>query len=111
MLPLKEMLQRLSIALQKVKAGNPSENLINEVRQIIYSSHQQDSRVLYTFVLNKIFGQLLDNSPKHFILLKTFNPEFLYIEVSLTDKNSKLLETEDKMNITLVINQGAKYKI
>ena len=30
------MLQRLSIALAKVKAGNTSENLLNENRQIIY---------------------------------------------------------------------------
>ena len=34
------MLQRLSIALAQVKAGNRSENLLNQVRQIIYSLHQ-----------------------------------------------------------------------
>ena len=33
----KQMLQRLSIALAQVKAGNNSENLLNENRQIIYS--------------------------------------------------------------------------
>ena len=31
------MLQRLPIALAQVKAGNTSENLLNEIRQIIYS--------------------------------------------------------------------------
>ena len=31
------MLQRLSVALAQVNAGNMSENLINEIRQIIYS--------------------------------------------------------------------------
>ena len=31
------MLQRLPIALAKVKADNTSENWLNEVRQIIYS--------------------------------------------------------------------------
>ena len=31
------MLQRLPIALAKVKVGNTSENLVNEIRQIIYS--------------------------------------------------------------------------
>ena len=30
------MLQRLPIALAKVKTGNTSENLLNEIRQIIY---------------------------------------------------------------------------
>ena len=33
----KQMLQRLPIALAQVKAGNTSENLLNEIRQIIYS--------------------------------------------------------------------------
>ena len=35
-LTAKQMLQRLPIALAQVKAGNTSENLINEIRQIIY---------------------------------------------------------------------------
>ena len=34
------MIQRLSIALAQVKAGNNSENLLNEIRQIIYSLYQ-----------------------------------------------------------------------
>ena len=33
----KQMLQRLPIALAQVKAANTSENLLNEIRQIIYS--------------------------------------------------------------------------
>ena len=36
----KQMLQRLPIALAQVKAGNNSENLLNEIRQIIYSFYQ-----------------------------------------------------------------------
>ena len=36
----KQMLQRLPIALPQVKAGNNSENLLNEIRQIIYSLYQ-----------------------------------------------------------------------
>ena len=36
----KQMFQRLPIALAKVKAGNNSENLLNEIRQIIYSLYQ-----------------------------------------------------------------------
>ena len=31
------MLQRLPKTLAQVKAGSPSENLLNEIRQIIYS--------------------------------------------------------------------------
>ena len=36
----KQMLQRLSIALAQVKAGNNSENLLNEIRQTVYSLDQ-----------------------------------------------------------------------
>ena len=36
----KQMLQRLPIALAQVKAGNNSENLLNEIRQIIYLLYQ-----------------------------------------------------------------------
>ena len=48
---------------------------------IANNDYQQDSRVLYTFVPNKLFGQLLDVSPKNVIFLKTFDSEFSYIEV------------------------------
>ena len=34
------MLQRLPIALAQVKAGNNSESLLNEIRQIAYSLYQ-----------------------------------------------------------------------
>ena len=36
----KQMLQRLPIALAQVKAGNNSESLLNEIRQIAYSFYQ-----------------------------------------------------------------------
>ena len=34
------MLQRLPIALAHVKASNKSENLLKEIRQIVYSLYQ-----------------------------------------------------------------------
>ena len=36
----KQMLQRLPIALAQVKAGNNSESLLNEIRQIVYSLYE-----------------------------------------------------------------------
>ena len=36
----KQMLQRLPIVLAQVKGGNNSENLLNEIRQIVYSLYQ-----------------------------------------------------------------------
>ena len=35
------MLQRLPVALAQIKAGNTSENLLNEIRQVIYSLYQE----------------------------------------------------------------------
>ena len=43
---------------------------------IVNNDYQQDSKVLYTFILNKLFDQILDISPKNFIFSKTFNSEF-----------------------------------
>ena len=77
---------------------------------IVNNSYQQDSRVLHTFVPTKWFGQLLDISSKIFTFLKSLDSESSYIEVWFIDQNSKLLDTEDKINITLVINQTVNIK-
>ena len=45
---------------------------------IVNNDYQQYSGVLYKFVPNRLFGQLLDISPENFILLKTFGSEFFY---------------------------------
>ena len=37
----KQMFQRLPIALSQEKAGNRSENLLIEIRQILYSLYQE----------------------------------------------------------------------
>ena len=71
---------------------------------IVNNDYQQDSSVLYTFVPNKSFGQLLDISPKNFIFLKTLVSELPYFEICFTDQNSKPLNIENKINITLVVN-------
>ena len=70
---------------------------------IINNNYQRDSRILYTFVPNKPFGSLLEISSPNHIFLKTFNSEFQEIKVWFTDQNSKPLEVEDKINLTLVI--------
>ena len=71
---------------------------------VVNNSYLQNSRVVYTFVPNKSFGQLLDISSKNFIFLKTFDSEFSYIEVQFKDQNFNPPEIEDKINITLVTN-------
>ena len=42
----------------------------------VNDNYQQDSRVLYTFVPNNLFGSLLEISPKNHIFLKPFDSEF-----------------------------------
>ena len=44
---LKQILQRLSIALAQVKAGNTSKKLLNEIRQIIICIEQKKSLKKY----------------------------------------------------------------
>ena len=45
---------------------------------IVNNDYQQDSRVLYTFLSNGSFGQLLDISPKSFIFLNFKVRIFIY---------------------------------
>ena len=71
---------------------------------IVNNYYQEDTRVLYTFVSSKTFGEVLEFHLKGIFFTKTFNSEFSYIKICFTDQNSKLLEVEDKINITLAIN-------
>ena len=52
----KQMLERLTIALAQVKAGNNSESLLNEVRKIIYYFYQSKeiTRKVYNNIINSI---------------------------------------------------------
>ena len=94
--------------ITKYKNGeNVSHLEITEVVLVhcnmVNNDYQQDSQVLYTFVPNKSFGSLLDISPLNHIFLKTFNSEYDEIIVWLSDQNSKPLEIEDRINLTVVI--------
>ena len=52
----KQMLQRLPIALAQVNAGNNSESLLNEIRQIVYSLYQSKhiTKKLYNNIVKSI---------------------------------------------------------
>ena len=52
----KQMLQRLPIALAQAKAGNNSENLLIEIKQIVYSLYQ--SKQITKKVYNKIIKSI-----------------------------------------------------
>ena len=70
---------------------------------IANNDYQQDSRALYTFIPNKLFGSLLEISPTNHIFFKAFNSELQINEVWFTDQNSHPLEIEDRLNLILVL--------
>ena len=70
---------------------------------LINNNYQQASKVLFTFLPNKKFGQLINLSPHSLTMLGTKNTEFSFIKVWLTDQNSGPLEIEDNVNLTLII--------
>ena len=70
---------------------------------LVNNSYQQASKVLFTFVTNKQFGQLITISPHSLTMLKTTNTEFQSIQVWFTDQNNRPLEIEDSVNVTLII--------
>ena len=53
------MLQRLPTTLSQVKAGNTPENLLNEIRQIIYSLYRatEITKTVYNNIMNPIIKQ------------------------------------------------------
>ena len=70
---------------------------------LVNRSYQQSSKVLFTFVPNKKYGQLITVSPETLIMLKTVNTEFSFIEIWFTDQDNRPLEIEDSINISLII--------
>ena len=70
---------------------------------LVNNNYQQTSKVLFTFVPNKQFGQLKNISPHSLTMLGTTNTEFPFIGVWFTDQNSEPLEIKDNVNLTLII--------
>ena len=62
---------------------------------LVNNNYQQVSKVLFAFVPNKQFGQLVNIAPHSLIMLSTTNTEFSSIEVWFTDQNSEPLEIEE----------------
>ena len=73
---------------------------------LVNNSYQQASKVLFTFVTNKKYDQLITASPHSLIILKTVNTEFSFIEIWFTDQDNRPLEIEDNVNISLISGIG-----
>ena len=70
---------------------------------LVKNDYQHTSKVLFTFLPNKQFGQLISISPHSLMMMNTVNTEFSSVEVWSTDQASKALEIEDNVNLTLII--------
>ena len=70
---------------------------------LVNNNYWQVSKVLFTFVQNKQFGQLITIAHHSLTKLNTTNTEFSSIEEWFTDQNSKQLERKDNVNTTLIV--------
>ena len=70
---------------------------------LVKNDYQHTSKVLFSFVPNKKFVNLLNISPRAFTMMNTINTVFSSVEVWFTDQSSKALEIEDNVNLTLII--------
>ena len=70
---------------------------------LVKSNYLLASNVLFTFVPNKQFGQLITITPHSLTMLKTTIAEFSFIKIWFTDENNRPLEIEDNVNITFII--------
>ena len=82
--------------LQAVEVVLVNCNLVNNY-------YHQASKVLFAFVPNKQFGQLITITPHSLAMLETTNEEFSFIEIWFTDQNNRSLEIEYNVNIALII--------
>ena len=108
----KETMKLLGSTKDTIDADKNSENVsrLENVEvvlahsNLVNNSYQQASRVLFTFVPSKQYGQLISISPHALVFLKTMNTEFSEIDIWFTDQNNNALEIEDNVNISLIIN-------
>ena len=110
----KETMQLLGSSKKNVDQNKDGENVpkLESVEvvlvhcNLVNNNYQQASKVLFSFVPNKQFGQLIAITPHSPTMLKTINAEFSFIEVWFTGQNNRPLEIEDNVVITLIVGTG-----
>ena len=70
---------------------------------LVSNRYQQASEVLFIFLPNKQFGNLITISSHSLTMLKTTNSEFPFIQVCFSDQNKRPIDIEDSVNVTLII--------
>ena len=89
--------------MEKVHRKLESVEVVLVHCNLIKNDSQHASNILFTFVPNKQFGQLINILPYSLTMMNTVNTEFSSVEVWFTDQASKALEIEDNVNLTLII--------
>ena len=69
---------------------------------LVKNDYQHTSKVLFSFVTNKQFGQLINISPHSLMMMNTINTEFSFVEIWFMDQACKVLEIEDNVNLALI---------
>ena len=83
--------------IDKIKDGDnlPQIEQVHSVLvhcNVVQNNYQQDSKLLYTFVPDKQYGQLHVVEPKSLISLKAIGSIFNYIDIWFTDQNNRPLK-------------------
>ena len=73
---------------------------------IVQKDYSQNSRLFYTSFLDKTFGKSLSIQPTVLIQSKTKDSIFDYIEIYFIDQNDNPLQIEDKVSVTLIIQNN-----
>ena len=97
------------IAKYKNDENVPELEIVNVILMhcnVFNNNNQQASKVLFTFVPDKKFGQLITIAHHSLTMLKATNAEFSFIEVCFTNQNNRPLEVECNVNITLIVGTG-----
>ena len=106
-----ETMKLLGSTKKDVDSDKNSENVLKlESAEVVLvhcnlvkNDYQHTSNVLFSFVPNEPFGQLINISPHSLAIMNTVNTEFSFAEVWFTDQVSKTLEIEDNANMTPII--------
>ena len=95
--------------IDKTKVGEnlPSLEVVEVVlvQCILVDNQNQQNSEVYTFTPNKTYAYLSNAEPNNLVVLKTCSTEFDEIMIKFTAQNSRQLEIEDKVNLTLLISK------
>ena len=114
-----ETMRLLGSTKRDVDAGKNSENVpklesvevVLEHCNLVKNDYQHSSKVLFSFVPNRQFGQLTNILPNSLTMMSTVHTEFSFIEVWFTNQASKAREIEDNVNLILIIRSYYKNEI